>query len=456
MNGSAFSLAPVPGPAPAPPAALAGKRVRVETMGCRVNRHDAAQLGAALSAMGCLLAEAGAPFDIYLLNTCTVTHQADAEARRRARRARRRCPRARVVLTGCYAEVSPQALLAMPEVDLVVGNHGKADLAARIGALFEPAVGPAPGPAGRSAGGGSVSGAVTRALPDQGGDTRFFLKVQEGCDVACAFCIIPAARGRGRSMPPDDVVDVLIRAHAAGYREAVLAGIHLGGYGEGLGTHLAALVRRVLDETPMPRIRFGSIEPWGLSDAFVELFAAHERLLPFLHVPLQSGSASVLKRMRRPCTPEFYRRRVGRIVAAKPGLTLGADVLTGFPGETAAEFAEGLEFIESLPFSQLHVFPYSRRAGTPAADLPDPVDEAVKRDRVRRLIALSDARRRAALAAQVGTVSHVLVEARGRGHTHNNHPIRLLADPPPPRGRVVAVMVTGVDGDDLLGALAAP
>ncbi len=456
----------VAGAAPLPPPGLAGVRARLETMGCRVNRYDTAQLRAELSAMGCTVVTDDGPCDLYLLNTCTVTHAADGDARRLARRARRRFPDARVVLTGCYAEVSPDALNAMDEVDLVVGNGDKADLSRRIGALFgspdpasaaasdRPAAAASPVPA--VPGRGSVFGAGSRGLPDQGGATRFFLKVQEGCDVACAFCIIPTARGRARSMPVDDVISVLQRAEAAGYREVILAGIHLGGYGEETGTDLARLVRRVLDDTGLPRIRFGSMEPWGLSERFVELFAAEPRLLPYLHLPLQSGSASVLKRMKRPCTPDFYRRQVNRLLAARPDLYLSSDVLTGFPGETDDEFDEGLAFIESMPFTHLHVFPYSRREGTPAASMAGQVDERVKRERVQRLIALSDAKRRAALQRMVGTTTGVLTEVNGKGHTDNNHPIRIEADPPPPDNRIVTVTVTGIhaDGNGLVGRLA--
>jgi threonylcarbamoyladenosine tRNA methylthiotransferase MtaB len=251
-------------------------------------------------------------------------------------------------------------------------------------------------------------------------------------------------------MPPEDVVAAVRRAEGAGYREVILAGIHLGGYGRDLdgGPDFAGLLERVLAGTDVPRIRFGSLEPWGVTDAFIDLFAAEPRLLPFLHLPLQSGAASVLKRMRRPCTPGFYRARVERIVAAKPDLFLSTDVLTGFPGETDAEFAEGYAFIESLPFAHLHVFPYSPRAGTPAADFADPVPPEVKRDRAHALIALSDAKKAKRLAAQVGAVTEVLAEAAGKGHTHNNFPVR-IAGPAPAPGTLLACRVTGQDGETL-------
>lgn len=472
MPEPAYTLPMAPRAAgPAPPSGLAagpqpshgplaGLRARVVSMGCRVNRYDAARLRAELSAWGCQVADGrdgdDAPYDLFILNTCTVTHHADGEARRLARRARRRQPEATVAVTGCYAEVDPAALAAIPEIDLVVGNRDKPELVARIEAHLSgggaspggAAAAPEPGGAwgrGLMFGGGEL-------LPDPGGDTRFFLKVQEGCDVRCAFCIIPSARGRSRSMPPEEVVATVRRAEAAGYREVILAGIHLGGYGADLSSALsfAGLLKRVLAGTGVPRIRFGSLEPWGLSEEFVALFASEPRLLPFLHLPLQSGSASVLRRMRRPCTPAFYRRQVGRILAAKPDLFLSTDVLTGFPGETDAEFEEGRAFIDSLPYSHLHVFPYSPRAGTPAADLPRQVPPEVKKARSERLIALSDAKRAAGLARQAGRVTEVLVERTGRGHTHNNY--EALLDPAlkAAPGEIVPVRVTGHDGERLL------
>ncbi|MDH4229901.1 MAG: tRNA (N(6)-L-threonylcarbamoyladenosine(37)-C(2))-methylthiotransferase MtaB [Nitrospirota bacterium] len=449
-----------PDAASAPGHPLAGRRVAIYSMGCRVNRFDAAQLRAEFLAEGALVVNGGEPFDLFVLNTCTVTHAADSEARQRIRRARRANPEAVIAVTGCYAEVAPQALAALPQVDLVVPNSAKPELVRRLAYLL----------AGRQDGGerapeasscadsapasgptGPMFGAGATVAPDSGGDTRLFLKVQEGCDVACAFCIIPAARGRARSMPPERVVEQVRAAHAAGYREVILAGIHLGGYGEDFDPKhdFAGLLERLLAETPMPRIRLGSLEPWGLSDHFVDLFGSAPRLMPSLHLPLQSGSASVLKRMRRPCTPEFYRRQVARILAARPEVGISTDVLTGFPGETDAEFEAGFEFVASLPFSGLHVFPYSARSGTPAAELPGAVPPQVKKTRVERLLALSDSLRAAALARQVGMVTAVLAERGGRGHTGNHFVARLGPELGAAPGEVVTVRVTGHDGEAL-------
>jgi threonylcarbamoyladenosine tRNA methylthiotransferase MtaB len=441
-----------PAVAPASPAFPPGTRVRVDTMGCRVNRYDAALLRAEVAALGGEVVSDGAPFDLYVLNTCTVTHQADAEARRLARRAKRAHGDARVAVTGCYAEVSPEALAAMPEVDLVAGNRDKPALAARLAALARGHdAAPPSHDRDRHWGREWIFGGGAGRLPDPAGDTRLFLKVQEGCDQPCAFCIIPTARGAARSMPPEDVVAAVRAGGEAGYREAILAGIHLGGYGRDRGDiDFAGLLKRVLAETDMPRIRFGSLEPWGVTDAFVDLFAAERRLLPSLHLPLQSGSAPVLKRMRRPCTPDFYRRQAERIVAARPDVFLSTDVMAGFPGETDAEFTEGLAFIDALPFAHLHVFPYSPRAGTPAAGMAEQVSPEVKRDRAHTLIALSDAKKARALERQVGAVTDVLVEPGNTGHAHNHFPVR-IAGPAIPPGTIVPCRVTGHDGAVLEG-----
>jgi threonylcarbamoyladenosine tRNA methylthiotransferase MtaB len=247
------------------------------------------------------------------------------------------------------------------------------------------------------------------------------------------------------------VVAAVRAAHAAGYREVVLAGIHLGGYGRDIGgPDFAGLLARVFGATDVARVRLGSLEPWGVTDGFVDLLGREPRLMPFLHLPLQSGSASVLRRMRRPCTPEFYRSKVAAARAARPELFLSTDVLTGFPGETEAEFMEGCAFIASLPFGHLHVFPYSARRGTPAADLPDPLPPDVKHDRAARLMSLSDRLRERALAARVGAVTTVLVERGGGGHAEDGTAVRLAGARFAP-GSLVRARITGLDGERLRG-----
>ncbi len=441
---------------------LAGVRVAVETMGCRVNRYDAAQLRAELASLGCEVVPAESAHQLYVLNTCTVTHQADSEARRLARRAKRRQPDTQVVMTGCYAEVSPADLAAMPEVDLVVGNQHKMALAQRLVGLINGQPDSAPQVQAAGQWGSGLMFGGDGPLADLAGDSRFFLKVQEGCDIGCAFCIIPTARGQARSMPLADVITTVQRAVAAGYHEVILAGIHLGGYGQDLDDpdipDFVTLLQQVLAHTDVQRLRFGSLEPWGLTPELVALFADSERLLPSLHLPLQSGSASVLKRMRRPCTPAYYQDQVSALLMARPDLYLSTDILTGFPGETETEFDEGFDFIRSLPFAHLHVFPYSRRDNTPAAqaleaahdgfaEVPDPV----KKQRVQRLIELSEQQQQAALMRQIGVQTEVLIEHPGRGHSHHNYKVSIPSRPDLASGTLVTVEIDHVQDGSLIG-----
>jgi threonylcarbamoyladenosine tRNA methylthiotransferase MtaB len=432
----ASSLQPSPRP-------RAGHRVLLETFGCRVNKYDSAVLRAELAARGYDLADPGEPFDTLILNTCTVTAASDQDTRRLVRRLRRDHPGATIVLTGCYAEVAADEIARDLEVDLILGNRQKASLVDRLDARlgfsekWEGRIDP---------------------LPDPGAHTRFFFKIQEGCDVRCAFCIIPDARGGARSLPPDEVIDTVRRAVDRGFREAILAGIHLGAYGRDLPGHagLGRLLRRVLDETGLERLRIGSLEPWGVRPDLAGLLRDSSRLMPSIHLPLQSGSEAMLRAMRRPITAQRYRSIVEQLQASRPDLTLWLDVIAGFPGETDALFAESLEFISSLNFTRLHVFPYSIRPGTPAAGMPDQVPDEVKRERVGRLLALSDARFQTWLASRVGTTDEVLVELGGRGHTRDNLPIQLIDPAGAARGEVIRVRLTGVAGDRLLASRLAP
>jgi threonylcarbamoyladenosine tRNA methylthiotransferase MtaB len=405
-------------------------RVRVDTLGCRVNRYDSAELRGELAARGYQIVDEGAPCDVYILNSCTVTQAADAEARGLLTRARRQLPEARLVVTGCWAETSPAAVLRLP-VDLVVGNAHKPALPVLLDALLgRDAPSPPPG----------------EAFPDGAGATRFFFKIQEGCDVRCTFCVIPDARGHPRSLPPEQVVLRLREASRRGYREAILAGIHLGAYGRDLpdAPSLAGLCRRVLDETGLSRLRLGSLEPWGVRPDLVALLAADRRMLPMLHLPLQSGSERMLRAMRRPITAARYRQVVDTLFAARPDLALYLDVLVGFPGETDEDFAASYAFVEALPYAKLHVFPYSPRPGTPAASLPDPVPPAVKKARVRALCDASEARFGSRMAARIGSSDEVLVEEGGVGHTRDHFPCRVLGAA---AGGLVPVMIDGVAAD---------
>ena len=373
---------------------MSARRFHVANFGCRASQSDGAAIEDALLGEGAGRAASPMDADVVVINSCTVTGEADRDVDRLIRRMSRRRPGARIIVTGCYAERDPEGLAAMPGVRSVVGNSRKSRVPAlALEALNDPA----------GAGRAEVfcsdvfESPAAAPAPGSAGRTRAVVKVQDGCDARCSFCIIPAVRGPGRSLDPAAVVERVAGLIEGGRREVVFSGIHLGAYCRDLRprTPLAALIRRTLDALPgLERLRLSSIEPREMSAEIVELVAAEPRIAAHLHVPLQSGSARVLRRMRRPYGPADYRDLVRRIRAAVPDAAIGADVMVGFPGETDDEFLETFRLIEASPLTYLHVFPFSARPGTPAAAMPDPVPRHVARfrgHRLRRLIAEKNA-----------------------------------------------------------------
>ncbi|HHQ48292.1 MAG TPA: tRNA (N(6)-L-threonylcarbamoyladenosine(37)-C(2))-methylthiotransferase MtaB [Acidobacteria bacterium] len=346
-------------------------RVRLETLGCRLNIGEMESLATELTAAGHRIVGPGDPADLCILNTCTVTATAARKSRHMLRRLRRDNPAAALVITGCWSQIDPGAARSTG-AQLIVSNEDKDRL---VEVLRDN---------GLLAGGQPVP--ADDATPFPGAHTRAFVKVQDGCDNRCAFCIVTVARGGGRSRPADDVVAEIRRLAASGYREAVLSGVHLGSWGRDLdeGSGLATLVRRVLDETPVERLRLSSVEPWDLDDRFFELWQ-DPRLLPHLHLPLQSGCDATLRRMARRTDTAAFARLVELARQAHPDMAVTTDVMAGFPGETEIEFEESLAFVEALAFARLHVFRYSRRPGTPAATMPGQVPGPIAIERGRRL-----------------------------------------------------------------------
>ena len=384
-------------------------RVHYKTFGCKANQYDTERMRQRLETR--MPVGPPAPLetaDLCVINTCTVTNQADAGARRYIRRVAWRNPGAAVVVAGCSAALRAAEYRGMDGVSGVVEGHepGRVLAAAacalgrsrlvQLGSLA---------PLERT----HMEGVGADVLRRRAGATRGWLKVQDGCDRKCAFCATRLARGPSRSRRPGRIV-AEARALARSHPELVVTGVHIGHYGRDLeprGT-LTGLVRRLLDEVPGPRLRLGSIEATEIDDGMVRLLATSGgRLAPHLHMPLQSGADPVLRRMRRWHTRERYRRRAHRIAEAAGPVGLGADIITGFPGETDADHARTVALVEELPFTYLHVFPYSPRDGTVAADLPDPVPERISRERGRELRALAElkgvryARRRGGAAVEV-------------------------------------------------------
>jgi threonylcarbamoyladenosine tRNA methylthiotransferase MtaB len=421
------------------------QRYFVKTFGCRASQADGAALEAGLAARGLAAAAELREADLVVLNTCTVTATADDELRQMVRRIHRMRPEARILVTGCYAQRAPEELAGLPGVQWVVGNSHKWEIPDLVALDYHSQI--RVGEIGRE----FLAAPVEDAL---GGRTRPNLKVQDGCSNKCSFCIIPSVRGRSRSAPLQEVV-AQVRALAAKYREVVLSGINLGRWGRDLPgrLRLVDLVRRLLEETPVERLRLSSVEPMDLSDALLELMAASPRIAKHVHAPLQSGSDSVLKRMRRTYRTRHYAARIARARQTMPDCAVGADVMTGFPGETEAEFEQTRAFIESLPFTYLHVFTYSARPGTPAAEAPDQVPLEVRKRRTQLLRALAEAKNRAFRASLVGR--RISVVTLDDGALSENY-VKVALARPREANRIEEILVGGLTAEGVYEAGALP
>jgi len=391
---------------------MTGARVALTTLGCRLNQVDGHEMAAALEARGFRAVGPDEPADVVVVNTCTVTARAEVSDRQAIRRAARSHPDAPVVVTGCWAQTDPDAVARLPGVDLVVGNADKTRLADLIAGLLA-----APHTRGErrvSDIGGVRTLAPAPPAPGRA-RARAFVKVQDGCRHRCAFCIVPLARGASRSREPGAVLEQVQRLDEAGHRDVTLTGVDLGAYGRDLTprTTLAGLVRRVAVVPGLRWVRLSSVLPAYFTPELVEVVTGAPTVAPHLHVPLQSGSDAVLRRMRRPYTATMYRRLVERLAAAIPGLGLGADVIVGFPGETDEDFEATRALIRALPFTYLHVFAYSDRPGTEAATLGARVAPGTVAARSRGLRALAAARNLAFRRGLVGsTLEAVVLETR--------------------------------------------
>jgi len=374
-------------------------RVRLETLGCRLNTSEMEQLARRLRAAGHQIVDAEVPCDVCVINTCAVTHLAERKSRQLIRRLQQAHPQALLVVTGCYAELEAPRVQAMG-VPLVVGNQQKEQLMEIIAReLGLPATAPA-----------------QTAVCAGGLRTRAFVKVQDGCDNACTFCVVRLARGKGRSRPPEEVLQEVHQLLRAGYREVVLSGVHLGAYGHDWGDRrgLFQLVRRLLAETDLARLRLSSLEPWDITPDFFTLWE-DRRLARHLHLPLQSGCDATLRRMARRTTTQAFAGLVAVARAVIPDLAVTTDIMVGFPGESEAEFAESLAFVEAMQFARLHIFRYSPRPGTRAATMPDQVPPAVAAERAQRMHALGAKLERSFRRRFIGRTMEVLWETARPG-----------------------------------------
>ncbi|MEQ2526241.1 tRNA (N(6)-L-threonylcarbamoyladenosine(37)-C(2))-methylthiotransferase MtaB [Bacillaceae bacterium CLA-AA-H227] len=361
--------------------------VAFHTLGCKVNHYETEAIWQLFKEQGYDRTEFESTADVYVINTCTVTNTGDKKSRQVIRRAIRKNPDAVICVTGCYAQTSPAEIMAIPGVDIVVGTQDRVKMLEYI-ELYKEERQPI------NAVGNIMKNRVYEELdvPAFTDRTRASLKIQEGCNNFCTFCIIPWARGLMRSRDPQEVIHQAQQLVDAGYQEIVLTGIHTGGYGEDMKDYnLASLLRDLEAQVKgLKRLRISSIEASQITDEVIEVIDQSNVIVRHLHIPIQSGSNTVLKRMRRKYTMEFFAERLERLKEVLPGLAVTSDVIVGFPGETEEEFMETYNFIKEHKFSELHVFPYSKRTGTPAARMDDQVDEDVKNERVHRLIALSD------------------------------------------------------------------
>lgn len=413
--------------------------VEVITFGCRLNAYESEVIRNHAQAAGLE--------QTIVFNTCAVTKEAERQARQSIRKARRENPQAKIVVTGCSAQVAPDSYAKMPEVNFVLGNeekmHGQSwrfDSGANEPVQVNDIM--------------SVSETASHLIDGLEGKARAFVQVQNGCDHRCTFCIIPFGRGNSRSVPMGEVVRQIRALVAKGYNEVVLTGVDISAYGADLpgSPTLGQMVRRLLALVPeLPRLRISSIDAIELDEDLFSVIADEPRLMPHFHLSLQAGDDMILKRMKRRHLRGDALGLMARIRSLRPDAVLGADFICGFPTETDAMFENTLRLVEEGDITYLHVFPYSERPGTPAARMPS-VPKAVRKQRAAQLRALGESQVQKFLRRQVGSTQAVLMEQDNMGRTEHYAPVKLNADAE--AGKLLTVRITGADGHELTGELA--
>ena len=427
-------------------------KIAIYTLGCKVNQYETQAMERELLRRGHTLTDFDSPADAYVVNTCTVTAVSDKKCRNIIRRARNSAPTAVVAVCGCYAQTDPETVAALG-VDLVSGSAGRMDFLDRLEELLqsrgEPVV--------------EVDKALSRReferLPAGGaaGRTRAMLKVEDGCVNFCTYCVIPYARGPVRSLPPEEAAEQARRLAGEGYREVVLTGIEISSWGQDLktGQTLIDLIEAVCAEAPGLRVRLGSLEPRTVTEDFCRRCAALPNLCPHFHLSLQSGCDATLERMNRRYDTARYYQSVELLREHFPDPGITTDLIVGFPGETEEEFTQTLAFAEQCAFSAMHVFPYSRRPGTPAAAMPGQVSKGEKEERARRAIALAGSMARRWLESQAGRTLPVLFEEEKdgwwQGHAPNYALVRVKGEGL--HNRLLDAAITGAEGETLTGVL---
>jgi threonylcarbamoyladenosine tRNA methylthiotransferase MtaB len=427
-------------------------KVAVATLGCKVNQYESAGILEALEERGFTIVPFNTAADCYIVNTCTVTGRSDCQSRQLIRRAARANPGASIIVTGCYARIAPDEIRKIGAATRIM--EAKASIPDRLQRI-----------AGGMADEDGQDTQAEVALPELHprkfpGHTRAFLKIQDGCNTFCAYCIVPYARGRSRSLPEKDVHSRILELSRAGFREIVLTGIHLGAYGQDLQppSSLLGILKRAEERRPIERLRLSSLEPGEVTNEMIAFFRTTTLLCHHLHIPLQSGSDDVLKRMGRPYDSTFFRDRLERIWRAAPDMAIGLDVMAGFPGENERDFNRTLRLIEDLPVAYLHVFPYSDRPGTAAFRMPDKVGEKEKKIRAEQLRAVGKQKRAAFAGRFVGKKLAVLVEggrdSRGefpKGFSGQYIPVFIRTGGAVPVNRIVTVIAESCADGKLYG-----
>ncbi len=406
------------------PVLIPDMKIHLKALGCRLNEAELEQWSQQFRTAGHHIVPSVPEADVLILNTCAVTQDASGKSRRLMHRLYRENPEARLVVSGCYATLQAHEVADTLGVDLVVPNTEKDQLPQKVMQAF-----------------------AWPAMPEMAtepGETplflrgrhRAFIKIQDGCRYRCTFCIVTVARGDERSRSEADIIQEINQLHQQGIQEVVLTGVHVGGYGSDIGSSLFTLVQTILRETDIPRIRFASVEPWDLPEAFFSLFE-NRRLLPHMHLPLQSGADSVLRRMARRCKTAEFARLVTEARTQIPDFNVTTDIIVGFPGETEEEWAQTLDYVQSIGFGHMHIFTYSPREGTKAARLAEPVAENIKKQRSQTLHAIGERLKQEWLAKQCGKTVPVLWEyAKTQddgqkfytGHTPNYCKVLVAAD----------------------------
>jgi threonylcarbamoyladenosine tRNA methylthiotransferase MtaB len=429
-------------------------KVAIATLGCKVNQYESAGILEALEKQGFEGVSFDQPADYYVINTCTVTGRSDVQSRQLIRRAARTNPLAHIIVTGCYAKLAADELRKMPGVALVTDQK----------VLIPEAIAAA----------GRLNGSLPTIHADAPSDiaslnpvrfhghTRAFLKIQDGCNSRCRYCIVPFVRGPSRSVPEREVIQRIDELRRAGFREVVLTGIHLGAYGVDLTppTNLVAIVKNINDHRTLERLRLSSIEPMEITDPLIALFQHSEILCRHLHIPLQSGDDGILDRMGRPYDAGFFVHLLEKIWRAVPELAVGLDVMVGFPGEDEQAFRQTVKFIEDLPVAYLHVFPYSERPGTAAATMSGKVSEADKKERAKRMRDLGKRKRVAYAEKFIGKKMAVLMEGKSdrgtglwKGFSGNYIPVLVKDGDASPVNQIVQVLADRCHDGKLYGRI---